>query len=63
MGAGDEKDKSDGAEQNEEGRLNVANYLFVEREYNGARPRIVIWILLRKARSAYRTSCKAASII
>src|SRR5206468_3925307 len=34
----------------DERRLNVANNLFVERDYNGAYPRIVIRILLRKTR-------------
>ena len=49
--AGDEKHKSDCAEQNKERRLNIANNLFVERNHDRAYSRIVIRILLLKARS------------
>jgi hypothetical protein len=51
IGAGDEKDEPDCAEQNEERWFNVANYLFVERDHNGASPCVVGRILVFQPRS------------
>src|SRR4029077_12755008 len=49
--AGDEKDEPDGTKQNEQRRPNLANYLFVERDHNGASSCIISRILLLKASS------------
>src|SRR5207302_1622624 len=49
IGAGDEKDEPDGTKQNEERWPDLSNYLFVERDHNGAPPFVISRILLLKA--------------